>query len=78
MILIPLILVCSLLILIGFLAGKIRGGSIKSMSKELLDIGLSTIGPIVMFVIIVLLIVLVLRLGYFFFDNMVDSLVNRF
>ena len=78
MILIPLILVCSLLILIGFLAGKMRGESIGTMAKELFGIGRSTIGPIVMFVIIVLLIALILWFGYQFLNYGVDRLNDRF
>ena len=78
MIFIPLLLVCSTIILIGIVLGKIHRESTKTMLKELLSIGDSTLSPLFQFVVVVFVIVIFLLLGYLFLNYVMDRLVNRF
>lgn len=63
MILIPIITVCTVLILVGLIAGKIHGQSLSKMLKEVFIIGRSSIGPI----IAIILVTAIILLGLIFF-----------
>lgn len=78
MIFIPLLVVCSIIILIGIVMGKIHGESTKTMLKELLQISDSTISPLLQFIVVVFVIVTFLSLSYLFLNYIIDRLVTRF
>ena len=78
MIFIPLLLVCSIIILIGIVFGRVHGESVKTMLKDLSSIGNSTLLPLLHFVVAVLVIVLFLSFIYLFLNYVTDMLVSRF
>lgn len=55
MILVPLLIVCVILIVIGFAAGKRHGQSNENMFKELFTIGKVSLLPVIIIVAIALI-----------------------
>ena len=55
MIFVPLLVVCTVLVMIGLIAGKAHGQSGKEMAKELFTIGKVSLLPVIITVAVALL-----------------------
>lgn len=60
MIFVPLLIVCAILIVVGFVAGKKHGQSNDKMFKELFTIGKVSLLPVIIIVTIALVLLFIL------------------